>query len=306
LGTHNNAEIEALGPWNPRTLGFYLGVNMTETIHVGHVQIGGNRPLVLIAGPCVMESPDLVLKTAEALKRITEDLNIPLIFKSSYDKANRSSLSSFRGPGLQEGMKILEKVREEFALPLTSDIHKEAEIAAASEVLDLLQIPAFLCRQTDFLIQAARSGRAVNVKKGQFMAPWDMKNVVEKIRQAGNGQILITERGSSFGYNNLVADMRSLPIMRSLGVPVIFDGTHSVQLPGGEGTSSGGQREFVPSLTRAAVAAGVDGIFLEVHPNPDEALCDGPNMLALSSLPDLLKEVKEIDALIKGRREILN
>ena len=272
---------------------------MTDIVQVGNIPIGGDSPFVLIAGPCVIESRDLVLKSAELLKEITEDLGIPLIFKSSYDKANRSSLSSFRGPGLQEGLKILEEVGHEFSLPLLSDVHKEEEIAPAAEVLDILQVPAFLCRQTDFVMLAARSGRVVNVKKGQFMAPWDMKNVVEKIRQAGNNKILITERGSTFGYNNLVADMRSLPIMRSLNVPVIFDGTHSVQLPGGEGTSSGGQREFVPALTRAAAAAGVDGVFLEVHPDPNQALCDGPNMLALEHLPNLLKQLKEIDGIIK-------
>ncbi len=273
---------------------------MTATVQVGEIRIGG-KDLALIAGPCVIESESLVLQTAETLKRIADDAKVPLIFKSSFDKANRSSLSSFRGPGLQEGLKILQRVREEFDLPVLSDVHREEEIGAAAEVLDILQVPAFLCRQTDFLTAVARSGRSVNVKKGQFMAPWDMKNVVDKIRQAGNEQIVLTERGSSFGYNNLVADMRSLPTMRNFGVPVIFDGTHSVQLPGGQGTSSGGQREFVPMLTRAAVAAGVDGIFLEVHPDPDRALCDGPNMLALKSLPDLLRQVTEIHAVVCGK-----
>ncbi len=272
---------------------------MTETIQIGNIPIGGNAPLVLIAGPCVIESQALVLETAEALKKITGDVGIPFIFKSSYDKANRSSLSSFRGPGIKEGLKILQQVREEFSIPLLSDVHTGDEIGPAAEVLDVLQVPAFLCRQTDFITQVARAGRPVNVKKGQFMAPWDMKNVVEKIRHAGNKNIMITERGSSFGYNNLVADMRSLPIMQKLGVPVIFDGTHSVQLPGGQGASSGGEREFIAPLTRAAVAAGVDGIFLEVHPRPDEALCDGPNMLALKDLPNLLRQVKDIDAILK-------
>lgn len=270
----------------------------TDPFRIGAIEVGLGRPLVLIAGPCVIESEALVLGTAERLKRITGDIGIPLIFKSSYDKANRSSLSSFRGPGLKKGLSILGRVREQFSLPVLSDIHLREEVAPAAEVLDVLQVPAFLCRQTDFVMEVARAGRAVNVKKGQFMAPWDMGNVVEKIRQAGNEKILITERGSSFGYNNLVVDMRALPVMRGLGVPVIFDGTHSVQLPGGLGTSSGGQREFVPMLTRAAVAAGVDGIFLEVHPEPDKALCDGPNMLALKDLPVLLRQVREIHEIV--------
>ncbi|NOY54131.1 MAG: 3-deoxy-8-phosphooctulonate synthase [Deltaproteobacteria bacterium] len=273
---------------------------MTATVQIGKVRIGGGA-LVLIAGPCVIESESLVLKTAERLKRIAADARMPLIFKSSFDKANRSSYASFRGPGLTEGLKILQRVREEFDLPVLSDVHREEEVGPAAEIIDVLQVPALLCRQTDFLMAVARSGRAVNVKKGQFMAPWDMKNVVEKIRQAGNEQIILTERGSSFGYNNLVSDMRSLPVMRDLGVPVVFDGTHSVQLPGGQGTVSGGQREFVPALTRAAVAAGVDGIFLEVHPDPDRALCDGPNMLALSSLPELLRQVIGIHAVVSGK-----
>jgi 2-dehydro-3-deoxyphosphooctonate aldolase (KDO 8-P synthase) len=273
---------------------------MTEALQIGEITVGGGAPLILIAGPCVIESESLVLDTAERLKQICGDAGVPLIFKSSYDKANRSSISSFRGPGLQKGLKVLQRVREELNLPLLSDVHTPEEIGPAAEVLDVLQIPAFLCRQTDFIKDVAESGRAVNVKKGQFMAPWDMGNIVEKIRSAGNGKILITERGTSFGYNNLVADMRSLPIMRNLGVPVIFDGTHSVQLPGGQGNTSGGKREFVPHLTRAAVAAGVDGIFLEVHPNPEEAMCDGPNMLFLKDLPELVQQVKEIDALLRA------
>ncbi len=272
---------------------------MTETIQIGEVKVGGGSPLVLIAGPCVIESEEVVLRTAESLKEITGDLGIPLVFKSSYDKANRSSVSSFRGPGLKEGLKILQKVKDAYSLPVLSDVHTFEDVGPAAEILDILQVPAFLCRQTDFIEHVARSGRPVNVKKGQFMAPWDMGNVVDKIRHAGNEKIMITERGSSFGYNNLVADMRALPVMRQLGVPVIFDGTHSVQLPGGQGTSSGGQREFVPALTRAAVAAGVDGIFLEVHPSPDKALCDGPNMLALKDLPVLLHQVREIDAIVR-------
>ncbi len=273
---------------------------MNKAVRLDDVTIGGNAPLVLIAGPCVIESESLVLDTAEALRKITDEIGLPLVFKSSYDKANRSSFSSFRGPGLEEGLRILQRVREEFSLPLLSDVHREEEIGPASEVLDLLQVPALLCRQTDFILAVARSGRPVNVKKGQFMAPWDMGNVVEKIRSAGNPDVILTERGSSFGYNNLVADMRSLPVMRGYGVPVVFDGTHSVQLPGGRGDVSGGQREFAVPLTRAAVAAGVDGIFLEVHPRPDDALCDGPNMLALKDLPLLLQQVKEIDAIVRS------
>jgi len=276
---------------------------MTAIVKIGPVTVGGGAPLVLIAGPCVIESEALTMKTAEALKKTAEDAGISLIFKSSYDKANRSSYSSFRGPGLKAGLKILQRVREELSLPVVSDVHVQEEIHQAAEVLDVLQIPAFLCRQTDFVMQVARAGRPVNVKKGQFMAPWDMKNVVEKIRHAGNQRVMITERGTIFGYNNLVADMRALPILRGFDVPVIFDGTHSVQLPGGQGTSSGGQREFVPFLTRAAVAAGVDGIFLEVHPEPDKALSDGPNMLPLKDLPDLLSQVKEIDDMIRRGRE---
>ncbi len=272
---------------------------MTQTIQIGSIALGGGAPLVLIAGPCVIESRSLALEVAETLKRMTEDLGIPFIFKSSYDKANRSSLASFRGPGLTEGLKVLQEVRETFGVPVLSDVHTSAEIAPAAAVLDVLQIPAFLCRQTDFLTQAAGTGKPVNVKKGQFMAPWDMKNVIEKLRGAGNGKVFVTERGASFGYNNLVADLRALPVIRSFGTPVIFDGTHSVQLPGGQGTASGGQREFVATLTRAAVAAGVDGIFLEVHPEPDRALCDGPTMVALKDLGALLRSVRRIDALIK-------
>ncbi len=272
---------------------------MTHAIKVGSITVGGGAPLVLIAGPCVIESRPLVLQVAETLKQMTDELGIPFIFKSSYDKANRSSLASFRGPGLAGGLTVLQEVRETFGVPVLSDVHTLAEIGPAAEVLDVLQIPAFLCRQTDFLVEAARTGRPINVKKGQFMAPWDMKNVIEKFKGAGNDQVFVTERGASFGYNNLVADLRALPVIRSFGTPVIFDGTHSVQLPGGQGTVSGGQREFVSTLTRAAVAAGVDGIFLEVHPDPDQALCDGPTMVALKDLPALLTSVRRIDALIK-------
>lgn len=250
--------------------------------------------LFLIGGPCAIESESLVMETAESLKRITSELDIPFIFKASYDKANRSSLSSFRGPGLKEGLKVLEKVGDQLDLPLLSDIHHPEEAPLAAEVLDILQIPAFLCRQTDLLIAAAKTGKPVNIKKGQFMAPWEMKNIVEKVYSSANHQILLTERGTTFGYNNLVSDMRSIPIMKQLGFPIIYDATHSVQLPGGKGHASDGQREFVPPLARAAVAAGCDGLFMEIHPDPDHARSDGPNMVPLSEVRVLLKQLKEI------------
>jgi len=265
------------------------------------VTFGGNRPLVLIAGPCVIEEEALTLRIAESLQRICADLGIGLVFKASYDKANRSSGSSFRGPGMAEGLQILARVKREFDLPVVSDVHDLSQIAPAAEVLDIIQIPAFLCRQTDLLLAAAATGKVVNVKKGQFMAPWDMRNVVAKLRDAGNPQILLTERGSSFGYNNLVVDMRGLAIMREDGTPVIFDATHSVQLPGGAGTASSGQRQFVGALSRAAVAVGIDGLFWEVHENPEQALCDGPNSLYLKDVKGLLEEVLAIDAIVKGR-----
>jgi len=265
------------------------------------VTFGGNRPLVLIAGPCVIEEEALTLRIAESLQRICADLGIGLVFKASYDKANRSSGSSFRGPGMAEGLQILARVKREFDLPVVSDVHDLSQIAPAAEVLDIIQIPAFLCRQTDLLLAAAATGKVVNVKKGQFMAPWDMRNVVAKLRDAGNPQILLTERGASFGYNNLVVDMRGLAIMREDGTPVIFDATHSVQLPGGAGTASSGQRQFVGALSRAAVAVGIDGLFWEVHENPEQALCDGPNSLYLKDVKGLLEEVLAIDAIVKGR-----
>ena len=271
---------------------------MTRTVSVGTVHIGGRNPLALIVGPCTIENETSTLKAAEALKEITSKLSIPLIFKSSYDKANRSSVSSYRGPGLVSGLKILSKVKETFGIPLLSDVHRFEEIGPASEVLDCLQVPAFLCRQTDFVVEVARTGKAINVKKGQFLAPWDMKNVIEKVLSTGNNNILLTERGTSFGYNNLVVDFRALPIMRSFGYPVVFDATHSVQLPGGKGTSSGGQREFVGDLARAAVAVGVDAVFMEVHEDPEKALCDGPNSIAIKDLPDMLKRLKDIDSLV--------
>ena len=274
---------------------------MTREIVTGKVMIGGNRPLVLIAGPCVIENESSTMRHAERLMTICNGLSIPLIFKASYDKANRTSINAYRGPGLKEGLAILRKVKEALGVPVISDIHSIEQVAPAAEVLDILQIPAFLCRQTDLLVTAAKSGRVINVKKGQFLAPWDMKNVAGKIAAGGNENIILTERGASFGYNNLVVDMRSFPVMRSTGYPVVFDVTHSVQLPGGQGESSGGEREFVEYLSRAAVAAGIDGIFMEVHEDPDKALCDGPNSIPLSELSGLLKTLKAVDAVIKQR-----
>ncbi|MBI3077278.1 MAG: 3-deoxy-8-phosphooctulonate synthase [Deltaproteobacteria bacterium] len=271
-------------------------------VAVGALRIGGGRPLVLIAGQCVIEGEGAALHTAGRLREVTARLGIPLIYKSSYDKANRSSLRSFRGPGLKEGLRVLQRVKEEMGLPVLSDVHAVEEIGPASEVLDVLQIPAFLCRQTDLVVAAARSGRPVNLKKGQFLAPEDMAHVVEKAAAQGNHQLLVTERGASYGYHNLVVDMRALVILRRLGYPVVFDATHSAQLPGALGTASGGEREFVPALARAAVAVGVDALFFEVHERPDEALSDAPNSLPLSWLPALLEELKALDALVKGRR----
>ncbi|MEK6677954.1 MAG: 3-deoxy-8-phosphooctulonate synthase [Nitrospirota bacterium] len=268
-------------------------------IKINGIRIGNGNPLLLIAGPCVIESERESYNTAKRLKEITAELNIPLIFKSSYDKANRTSIDSPRGPGLKKGLKILKKIKDKLNLPILSDVHSKDEIKEAANVLDVIQIPAFLCRQTDFVIAVAKTKRPVNVKKGQFLSPWDIKNIIKKIESTGNKNILITERGFSFGYNNLVADMRSIPIMRQFGYPVVFDATHSVQLPGGAGTSSGGQREFVAHLARAAAAVGCDGIFMEVHPSPDKALCDGPNMINLDNLFLILKQLKEIDNLVR-------
>lgn len=257
----------------------------------------GDGNLFLIAGPCVLESADATLAVAAALRRLADKWNLPLIFKSSYDKANRTSHTSFRGPGLKEGLEILARVRSEFNLPVLSDIHSVAEAEEAAEVLDILQIPAFLCRQTDLVLAAAATGKPVNVKKGQFMAPWDMVNVVAKLHSKGNHQVLLTERGSSFGYNNLVVDMRSLHIMKEHGL-VVFDATHSVQLPGGAGDCSGGDRSYVGTLARAAVAAGVDGVFLEVHHDPDQARCDGPNSLPLAAMDDLMRVLLDIHSAV--------
>ncbi|HON98786.1 MAG TPA: 3-deoxy-8-phosphooctulonate synthase [Syntrophales bacterium] len=270
-------------------------------IRIKDIVIGGGAPFVLIAGPCVIEDETKTRETALFLKEITARLPVPFIFKASYDKANRTSLKGFRGPGIEEGLAVLESIRRDFDIPVLSDVHRFEEIERAAEVLDVVQIPAFLCRQTDFVMEAARASRVVNVKKGQFLSPWEVANIVEKVLAAGNENLLITERGTTFGYNNLVADFRSLPILRRMGYPVVFDATHSVQLPGASGTASGGQRSMVPYLARAAAAVGVDGIFMEVHPCPDEALCDGPNSVSLDSLEDLLLTLAEIDGLVKKK-----
>ena len=265
-------------------------------------EAGLEQPFFLIAGPCVVESEQLQMDVAGKLKEMTAELGIPFIFKSSYDKANRSSGKSFRGPGMERGLEILSKVRKVLGVPILTDVHTEAEVPIVAAIVDVLQTPAFLCRQTDFIHAVARAGRPVNIKKGQFLAPSDMKNVVDKAREAsGTDNILVCERGASFGYNNLVSDMRSLAIMRETGCPVVFDATHSVQLPGGQGTTSGGQREFVPVLARAAVASGVAGVFMETHPDPAKALSDGPNAWPLALMPELLATLKEIDALVKRR-----
>jgi len=267
---------------------------LTKAVQIGELTIGGGAPLLLVAGPCVIESEEHLLRTGEAIKAACDAHAVPFILKSSYDKANRSSARSFRGPGLREGLRILKRVKEKLGVPALSDVHEVDQVSAAADVLDIIQIPAFLCRQTDLLLAAARTGRPVNVKKGQFLSPWDARNIVEKLRSAGSEQIVLTERGTSFGYNNLVVDIRSLPVMRSFGYPVLFDATHSLQLPGGAGHASSGQAEFIPFLARAAVAAGVDGLFMEVHPDPSSAPSDGPNMVGLDALPGLLKQLKEI------------
>ncbi|MCM8790016.1 MAG: 3-deoxy-8-phosphooctulonate synthase [Candidatus Omnitrophica bacterium] len=267
-------------------------------IKVGKITVGSNSPLVLIAGPCVMESEKICMETGIRIKQVSEKLKIPYIFKSSYDKANRLSIDSYRGPGINRGLKILKKIKKELNVPVLSDVHCVKDVFEAAEVLDVIQIPAFLSRQTDIVVAAAKTGRAINIKKGQFLAPWDILPIIKKAESAGNKSIFITERGVCFGYNNLVSDFRSLGIMRSFGYPVIFDATHSVQLPGGKGNVSGGQREFVSGLSRAAVAFGCDGIFLEVHPDPDKALCDGPNMINLKELEALLLQIKNIEAVL--------
>jgi 2-dehydro-3-deoxyphosphooctonate aldolase (KDO 8-P synthase) len=263
-------------------------------------EIGPDRPFFLIAGPCVVEAEGLVIDTAGRMKEITRALGIPYIFKASYDKANRSSKSSFRGPGIEEGLRILSEVKRQLGLPVLTDVHEDTPMAEVAAVVDVLQTPAFLCRQTNFILSAASQGRPVNVKKGQFLSPWEMRNVIEKARSTGNEQVMACERGFSFGYNNLVSDMRSLAVMREYA-PVVFDATHSVQLPGGQGTASGGQREFVPVLARAAVASGVSGLFMETHPDPAKALSDGPNAWPLDRMHTLLEVLKELDAAVKRR-----
>ncbi len=267
---------------------------MITTCKIDDLTIGNGAPLVLIAGPCVIENADTTFEIASFLKALAHELDLPFIFKASFDKANRTSIHSFRGPGLSEGLRILARIKKELGVKVLSDVHESAQMSPAAEILDVIQVPAFLCRQTDFLLAAAQTGKPINIKKGQFMAPWDMAPVVEKIQSAGNANILLTERGAMFGYNNLVVDFRSIPIMQTTAGPVIFDATHSVQLPGGQGQSSGGQREYAPLLAKAAIAAGADGVFLEVHPEPDRALCDGPNSLPLEELRRLLSQLNAI------------
>jgi 2-dehydro-3-deoxyphosphooctonate aldolase (KDO 8-P synthase) len=280
------------GPFDP-------AMPLTREVTVGPLRIGGGRPFVFIGGPCVIESRDHALRHAAALRAITERSGVPFVYKSSFDKANRTSLQSYRGPGVHAGLEILAAVKREIGVPVLTDVHEREQIDAAAEVVDVLQIPAFLCRQTDFLLQVAEAGKPVNVKKGQFLAPWDVGPVLQKLASTGNHQLMVTERGASFGYNNLVTDMRSLAVMAQFGYPVVYDAGHSVQLPGGQGTSSGGQRQFIRVLARAAVAVGVDGLFLEVHENPEQALSDGPNSYRLDELEQLLWELKRIDALVK-------
>lgn len=271
-----------------------------KLVGVGNFQIGAGRPLAVIAGPCVIENRESALRHASLLKEAADRVGVPYIFKSSYDKANRSSATSFRGPGLENGLEILAEIKRKVAVPILTDVHESEQVTAVQQVVDVLQIPAFLCRQTDFVIAVANSGKVINVKKGQFLAPWDIGNVVDKIVSTGNDQVLLTERGVSFGYNNLVSDMRSLVVMRELGYPVIFDATHSLQLPGGRGNASGGERKYIPALARAAVAAGVDALFMEVHEDPDQALSDGPNSLPLKDFEKLICAVKRIDEMVKG------
>jgi 2-dehydro-3-deoxyphosphooctonate aldolase (KDO 8-P synthase) len=268
---------------------------------LGDFSVGQDKPFFLIAGPCVVECEALVLESAGRLKEITAEQNIPFIYKSSFDKANRSSYQSFRGPGLEQGLKILETAKRELNIPVLTDVHEDTPLNEVASVVDVLQTPAFLCRQTNFIQNVARQGRPMNIKKGQFMSPWDMKNVVDKARAAGNNQILVCERGVSFGYNNLVSDMRALVVMRETGCPVVFDATHSVQLPGGLGTKSGGQREFIPVLARAAMAVGVAGLFMETHPRPEEALSDGPNAWPLDRMAELLSILKTLDGVTKSQ-----
>ena len=272
---------------------------MSHRFAISNFKVGKGQELFLIAGPCVIESEEHALRMAESIARICSDLKVPYIFKASYDKANRTSVRSFRGPGLKKGLAVLRKIKRQLKLPILTDVHEIAHIGPAAEVCDVLQIPAFLCRQTDLLLAAGRSQRVVNVKKGQFIAPWEIKNAVDKIASTGNHKIMVTERGAMFGYNNLVVDMRSFPIMREMGYPVVFDVTHSLQIPGGAGTASGGQAQFIPHLARAGVAAGVDGVFMEVHDHPEKALSDGPNALHLKLLRGLLEKLIAINRIVK-------
>lgn len=269
-----------------------------KTVEVQKIQIGERKPLAVMCGPCVIESEEHSLTCAYELQKIFSQVGLPLIFKSSYDKANRTAVDSFRGPGLEKGLRILEKVKKETGLPVVTDVHTPEDAQAAGEIVDILQIPAFLCRQTDLIVAAGNTGKAVSVKKGQFLAPWDMKNVVEKIASTGNNNIILTDRGTTFGYNNLITDFRSIPVMSSLGCPVCFDATHSVQLPGGQGSQSGGQREFIPTLARAAVAAGCHALFMEAHPNPKEAKSDAASVLPFSEIKDLLILLKRIHSVV--------
>jgi 2-dehydro-3-deoxyphosphooctonate aldolase (KDO 8-P synthase) len=289
------------GPYNPRDRGFDKEQRVPRSVKVGSVVLGG-RNLFLIAGPCVLESRDLALKVGSKLKKACDELEIGYVFKSSYDKANRSSVSSFRGPGIADGLEVLAAVREKLGVPVLTDVHTPGDAETAAAAVDALQVPAFLCRQTDLLVACGETSLPVNIKKGQFMAPWDMRGAAEKVRSTDNDQILLTERGTSFGYNNLVVDIRGLAVMKQFGYPVVFDGSHSVQLPGAGagGESSGGERAFAPALIKAALAAGADGLFIETHPDPGEALCDGPNMLPLARMKGLLAEAKRIFEAVRG------
>jgi 2-dehydro-3-deoxyphosphooctonate aldolase (KDO 8-P synthase) len=271
----------------------------TKSVKVGDIEIGAGRPVAVIAGPCVIESRESALKHATLLKEAADRIGVPYIFKSSYDKANRSSADSYRGPGLEKGLEILAEVKKRTGVAILTDVHERGQVASVGQIADVLQIPAFLCRQTDFVVAVAQAGKVVNVKKGQFLAPWDIANIVDKIVSTGNKQILLTERGVSFGYNNLISDMRSLVVMRELGYPVVFDATHSLQLPGGLGKASGGERKYIGPLARAGVAAGIDALFMEVHEDPDRALSDGPNSLPLGDFEKLIRVVKEIDSVVK-------
>jgi len=266
-------------------------------ITIGNITAGGNNPPLIIAGPCVIENEEIIFHTAQRLKEICLSVGLPFVFKSSFDKANRTSVTSFRGPGIEKGLRLLAEVKSRVAVPVISDIHSIEQIRPAAEILDIIQIPAFLCRKTDLLVAASNTGKPVSVKKGQFLAPWDVQNIIGKFTSTGNEKLMLTERGTTFGYNNLVVDFRSFPIMRSFGYPVIFDVTHSLQLPGGQGGCSGGQREYAGTLARAAAAAGVDGFFMEVHPDPDIALCDGPNMIPLDEVEKLLRDIKKISSI---------